>query len=153
MKPRREARPSDPEHLDPDFVPFTLDELVAADVLLGVSDGEAQSVWTEGRANIEQERRSPSGNAFGVTLAEGTLLALSLLSNGLARRVERLRTRGREEALAHWRRTLPAEEVERRVAEWRSGDREWSVKREEMRRALERDGGDAGGSTEDSTDG
>lgn len=123
-------------YFDDHFLPFTVEELVAADVLLGMPEAEARMMWTEAYALGRREREDPSNNAIGISMTGDLLAVLSLVSDELAERVARFRRRGREANLEHWRRTLPPEEVERRVEELRRLDQEWERKREELRRKM-----------------
>ncbi|MBW3553062.1 MAG: hypothetical protein KY466_06120 [Gemmatimonadetes bacterium] len=87
------------EFLDPDFAPFTVEELVRAEMLLGEAEEVSRDMWTRAaedaqRARDEFEKSTDPNAAYGLTLGEGTLLALALLSEETAERVEEIRTRG-----------------------------------------------------------
>lgn len=87
------------EFLDSYFAPFTVEELVQADVLLGEAEDLARDRWTRAaqevkRARVEFERSTDPHAAYGINLGEANLMALTLVSAEAAERVEELRARG-----------------------------------------------------------
>lgn len=122
---------TDPETglLDPDFAPFTIDELVAAHVLLGVPEAEARREWAEAleelsRARAEFEASTDPDAIYGVTLGEGTLAALTLVSPAAAARVEAMRADSYALHAPHEARLPPGERARRRRLK-RAEERRW----------------------------
>lgn len=81
--------------VDEQLLPFTEEELIRAGVLMGADERDAKRTWGEIAAHVRRIRRSleatqeESGNNLGIGLMSSNdyLMALSLLSDGLAERV------------------------------------------------------------------
>jgi hypothetical protein len=123
--------------------PYTLEDLIAADMLLGTPEHEAREFWTAYLAHAEREwqdylaHQDEPGRAFGFVLAAEVLLALSLVSEEAAARVERLREDGWQARLAAARTGLiSTEELEGLREEKRIEEEEWARKREALRRSI-----------------
>lgn len=115
--------------LDPDFAPFTMDELVAAHVLLGIPEDEARREGTDAledleRARAEFETSTDPHAVYGVTLGDGTLAALTLVSPAAAARVEAMRV-DRYALHAPHEAGLPPAERKRRRRLRRAEERRW----------------------------
>jgi hypothetical protein len=117
------------------MLPFTIDELVRAHLLIGQPEEEARALWSEAIAGLVAQRDS-GAECWGISLAEGTLLALSLLSEDLHDRVNRYRTAGWKDNYPHWRRTLAPDELRHREEEYRLQEQAWQESRKQLRQAL-----------------
>lgn len=127
--------------------PWTLEELIAADVLLGVPEPEARALWMTYREHAEREwqdylaHQDEPGRTFGFMLGTDLLVALSLVSEETAARVERLRNMAWESRMAAVRIGLISpEELERLREEKRLADEEWERERGALRRQIEERG-------------
>ena len=124
--------PVDPSGLlDEKTAPFTFRELVAADLILGLTEQGASASW---RLAFEVTRRlwreavvnrQDPDQAYEVTLQEGNLAALSMLSPDAAERVDRLRRGHRPALIDEWRRSLSGEELADRMRELEEQDAHW----------------------------
>jgi hypothetical protein len=117
------------------MLPFTVEELTQAHVLLGEPEDEARASWSEAIAGVAAARDS-GAESWGMSLADGTLMALSLLSDELEERVLRFRANGWEHNRAAWERLLAVEEFQRRTEEHDRIEREWQDSREQLRQYL-----------------
>lgn len=127
--------------------PFTLEDLIAADVLLGTPEPEARAFWTMAVEHAEQEwqdylaHRDEPRRVFGFTVGMEMFVALSLVSEEAAVRVERFRNLAWEGRLGAARTGLiSTEELERLREEKRLADEEWEREREALRRSIEERG-------------
>ena len=117
--------------LDERNAPFTFRELVAADIILGLTEQEAAAAW---RIAFEVTRRlwreavmnrEDPDQAYEFTLREGNLAALSLLSADAAERVDRLRIGNRPDLIDEWRRDLSGGELAEKMRELEEQDARW----------------------------
>jgi hypothetical protein len=117
------------------MLPFTVAELTQAHALLGEDEQEARDFWSAAIADVAAVRDS-GADTWGISLADGTLLALSLLSEEMEQRVDRFRRAGWDHRLPVWKRLLSADELQRRIEEHERSEREWHQAREGLRRHL-----------------
>lgn len=128
------------EVVDPDFLPFSEDELVAAEVLMGSTEADARRSWRMVANSIRATRkqfeagRAGQGAAPGYARLSGpdVMLGLSLLSPELEVRV-------RQHKFGWWEQVLHKLPPEHRrqlqdEREW------WEQEREDLRRRLEEEG-------------
>lgn len=140
--------PVDPSGLlDEKTAPFTFGELVAADLILGLTEQEASASWRLAFGEIRRLRRAHAANpddpdlAYGITVMEGNLAALSLLSSDVAKRVERLRRSDRSAQIEDWRGNLSEVELADKMRELEEQDERWEAVKLEVSR-MPRSGGD-----------
>ena len=120
------------------MLPFTVAELTHAHMLLGEPAEEARAFWSEAIASAAAARDS-GAETWGISLADGTLMALSLLSEEIEQRVQQFRRAGWEHNYPLWERLLSREELRRRTVERDRIEREWQEGREQMRHHATRD--------------
>jgi hypothetical protein len=143
--PAEGAGPMSDAVIDPDLLPFTEDELVEAEVLMGSTEAAARRTWqviaSELRATRKRsaEGRARKGEAPGYARLGGpdVLLGLSLLSPELDRRV-------REQRFGWWEGSEAelGQELRDRLRAERA---EWEAERERVRKRLVGEGKLPGG--------
>lgn len=128
------------EVVDPDFLPFSEDELVAADVLMGRTEADARRSWRMVARDIRATRkhfedgRGEAGAWYGYAdLSDRDItLGLSLLTHDLDARVRQHKF-GRSELKQE---AVPPEHMRQLQVE----RERWEEEREDLRKRLHDDG-------------
>jgi hypothetical protein len=139
---------SDPSGvLDERTAPFTFGELVAADLILGLTEQQAAASWRLAFETMRRLRREQAAHPddpdrhYEITLRDANLAALSLLSSDIAARVDRLRRGNRPELIEDWRRNRSDQEFAESMRELEEEDSRWeALKLEVSQMAREREG-------------